>query len=83
MRTTVTLDPDTELLVKKRMHERGIGFKEALNDLIRNGAVGAKAPKVKTPSFDMGIPRVDLTNALRVAADMEDEYLVDKMRRGA
>jgi hypothetical protein len=27
MRTTVTLDPDTEALVRRRMRERGVSFK--------------------------------------------------------
>lgn len=38
MRTTVTLDPDTEALVRRRMTERGATFKQAVNDAIR-GAV--------------------------------------------
>ena len=37
VRTTITLDPDTELLVKRAMRERGISFKEAVNDAIRAG----------------------------------------------
>jgi hypothetical protein len=37
MRTTVTLDPDTEQIVRRRMRERGMTFKEALNDAIRSG----------------------------------------------
>ena len=36
---TVTLDPDAEQVVRRRMQERRQSFKEALNDLIRAGAV--------------------------------------------
>lgn len=31
MRTTVTLDPDTEVLLRRLMRVRGLSFKEALN----------------------------------------------------
>lgn len=42
MRTTVTLDADTERLLRSAMRERNIGFKAALNDAIRRG-LGAHA----------------------------------------
>jgi hypothetical protein len=35
MRTTVTLDPDVERLVKDAMRERGLSFKQALNEALR------------------------------------------------
>jgi hypothetical protein len=38
MRTTVTLDPDVEELVRRRMRERGVSFTKAINDLVRDGA---------------------------------------------
>ena len=39
MRTTLTLDADTEQLVRRRMRERGISFKQAVNDaLLASGA---------------------------------------------
>jgi len=37
MRTTVTLDPDTRLLVERAMRERGLTFKQAVNEAIRAG----------------------------------------------
>ncbi len=37
MRTTVTLDADTERLLRSAMRERDVGFKTALNDAIRRG----------------------------------------------
>lgn len=82
MRTTVTLDPDTEHLVRERMRLKGVSFKRALNDAIREGA-GARPPHPHTPVFDMGVPTVDLTKALRIAAELEDEALTAKVRRGA
>jgi hypothetical protein len=82
VRTTVTLDPDTAALVRKRMKERGVSFKQAVNDLIRDG-VPRSAAKFQTPTFDMGVPRVNLDKALQLAAELEDEEIIRKMRRGA
>ncbi len=74
MRTTVTLDPDTRLLIEKRMAERGVSFKQALNDAIRAGLVGSDdaRPKFRTKTASMGKPRVDLTKALQLAAELDD-----------
>lgn len=83
MRTTVTLDPDTEHLVRLRMKEKGVSFKRALNDAIRAGAAGRVPERYETPTFDMGVPAVDLTKSLRLAGEMEDEELISKLRRGA
>ena len=35
MRTTVTLDPDVERLLKNEAHRRGASFKVALNEAVR------------------------------------------------
>ena len=43
MRTTVTLDPDVEVLVRKAMRERRLSFKAALNQAVRDGLIGKKA----------------------------------------
>ncbi|MFN8083959.1 MAG: antitoxin [Dermatophilaceae bacterium] len=81
MRTTVTLDPDVEALIRDRMSRKGVSFKRALNDAIRAGA--GEAAAYETPVFDLGVPAVDLTKALRIAAELEDEALTAKVRRGA
>jgi len=83
MRTTVTLDPDTEQLVRRRMRERGLGFKEALNELVRAGAAGpAERAPFRTETASMGESAVNLDRALQVAADLEDDELVRKLRMG-
>ena len=38
MRTTVTLDDDTLVMVRQLMRERNVSFKQALNEAIRQGA---------------------------------------------
>lgn len=83
MRTTVTLDDDTAALVRQRMDERGVGFKEALNDAIRDGArPPGDRPAVTTPIHAMGTPNVVLDRALALAAQLEDDELVQRMREG-
>lgn len=83
MRTTVTLDPDTEQLIRRRMRERGMSFKEALNDAIRSGST-AKTPRLfVTETASMGESRVNLDRALQVAADLEDDELLRRMRAGS
>jgi hypothetical protein len=81
MRTTVTLDPDTEQIVRRRMRERGMTFKEAINDAIRAGAsaVAARQP-FTTETAVMGESRVNLDRALQLAGDLEDDELIRKMR---
>ena len=37
MRTTVTLDPDVEAMLRKEVRQRGESFKEVLNNAIRLG----------------------------------------------
>jgi hypothetical protein len=80
VRTTVTLDPDTRLLIERAMRERGLSFKEAINEAIRAGVGDARsAPRTYTTPRDMGPARVDLTKALRLAADLEDDALARRL----
>lgn len=82
MRTTVTLYPDTVALIERRMREQGVSFEVALNDAIREGAASTPAEPFRTESADLGAPLVNLDGALRVAADLEDDELDRRMRRG-
>ncbi len=82
MRTTVTLDPDSEALVRKRMRERGVSFKQALNDAIREGAVPRARSRFSTEVAGLGRPAVNLDRALQLAAELEDQELVAKMLLG-
>jgi hypothetical protein len=84
MRTTVTLDDDTAQIVRRRMVERGVSFKEALNDAIRSGAVvGGKPRRFRTETAAMGESTVNLDRALQLAAELEDDELVRRMRTGS
>jgi hypothetical protein len=83
VRTTVTLDPDSEALIRRAMRERQLSFKDAVNLAIRRGLQpDAGAEPYRTPTFDLGEPKVDLTKALHVAGEMEDEELIRKLHEG-
>jgi hypothetical protein len=75
MRTTVTLDPDVESMLRKEVRRRGEPFKQVLNNAIR---AGLRNPKQRSEAyepltFEMGKPRVDLTKAAALAAELEDD----------
>ena len=80
MRTTVTLEPETDAIVRRLMRDRGLSFKQALNEAIRAGARRpGKHRAFRTRTFDMGPPAIPLDKALRLAADLEDEELIRKL----
>jgi len=84
VRTTVTLDPDVEALVTRAMRERGITFKEAVNEAIRAGAARSVRPVTRAfPAHDMGEPLIVVTKALRLAGELEDQELAARLAWGA
>lgn len=85
MRTTVTLDPDVEALLKKAMRERGEPFKQVLNRAVRDGLrnrAARKPARFRQRTFAMGTPTVDLTKALALSAELDDLDARDKIRAG-
>jgi hypothetical protein len=83
VRTTVTLDPDTDKLIRDVMRERGVSFKQALNDAIR---VGLMRPKRNGPrpftqkTYSLGTEQYfRWDKALAVADAIEDEELSRKL----
>ena len=84
MRTTVTLDPDTEQAVRRRMQEQGVSFKAALNGLLRESvAQRAGGSPFRTATASMGESTVNLDRALQIAAGLEDDELVRRSRTGS
>ncbi len=77
MRTTVTIDPDTEALLKEEMRRTGLSFKEVLNTGIRR-AIGTTRPgrdrvKVK-PLFTGPFPAEFYGQSFnRLADELDDE----------
>jgi hypothetical protein len=83
MRTTVTLDPDVESMLRREVRRRGEPFKQVLNNAIRAGLrnMTRKAKAFEPLTFDMGRPSVDLTKASSLAAQLEDHELIGRYRR--
>ena len=83
MRTTVTLDPDNEKLIRDLMRERGVSFKQALNDAIRSGLKPAKrngARRFVQKTYPLGVEQYfRWDKALAVADAIEDEELLRKI----
>jgi len=85
MRTTVTLDPDVEALLRRTVRKTGAPFKQVLNDAVREGlraeaAREASAKPFRQRTFKLGKPLVDLTKALALADELGDEALAAKLR---
>ncbi len=82
MRTTITLDPDVQALVRTAMKERGISFKEAINSAVRAGLAQARPRKrhFTQQSFSLGAEQnFRWDKALQTAEDIEDEELGRKL----
>ncbi len=67
IRTTVTLDDDVVARLREESRARGVSFRKLLNDAIRSGLQGLRAPKprrkFKMDSFKMGVvPGLDYNN---------------------
>jgi hypothetical protein len=83
MRTTVTLDPDVERLIRDAMREQDISFKKVLNDAARRG-LSCDAPKrvrkFVQKSFAMGAAQEFRWDKALAAADaIEDAELSRKL----
>lgn len=65
MRTTVTLDDDVTALLKRRQKEKGQGFKEALNGVLREALAAprpARPARVRIRTLALGrllVPNLD------------------------
>jgi hypothetical protein len=82
IRTTVTLDADVAEQLKALARRRNISFKTALNTAVREGLAAERGgiTPYEVPTQPMGWrPDIDLTHALRLAADLEDEEIIRKM----
>jgi len=87
VRTTVTLDPDVERMLKNDAHRRGASFKVALNEAVRTAfrlkpaASKKRKPfvvKARTMSLRSGIDPVRLSE---LAGEMEtDAFLATTQR---
>ena len=82
MRTTVTLDADLAAKLKAAARQRGISFKQALNQAGRAGLRARREPAqpLTQQTQAMGLrPGVNLDKALQLASALEDEEIVRKL----
>ena len=84
MRTTLTLDEDVAQQVKRLMRERGTGFKETVNEILRRGLRSDATPEpYETPTFSSGVrPGIDLDHANALLAHFDDEEFLRKRETG-
>jgi hypothetical protein len=82
-RTTVTLDPDVKQQLKELARKRNVSFKVALNETVRAGLAAGRGGRRRfiVESQPMGLkPGVDLTHALQLVGELEDEEIIRKMQ---
>ncbi len=82
MRTTLTLDDDVAMLLKKFSEETGLTFRDAVNQSIRRGLIPQalrEAVEIPQPR-SMGRPTMDLTQALSLIEGLDDERLSSRLR---
>jgi len=83
VRTTLTLDDDVAMLLKKRMDESGETFRDVVNRVLRVGLIGdsptSEALQIPQPR-SMGGARVDLDQALSLADGLSDNVLIEQLR---
>src|SRR5262249_29670217 len=85
MRTTVTLDPDVDRMLKEEMQRSGASFREALNRAVRRGLADSVATQRKP--FKLR-PRplahrlsIDPAMVQHFEEDLEIESFLDKTRK--
>lgn len=85
MRTTLRLDDDLLIELKKRAHQEGLTLSELVNLALRRSLTGAtrshRAFRQKTR--DLGRPSFDVTKANAVAAAREDETILRGLVRSS
>ncbi len=84
MRTTVTLEEDVAVRLREAARLRGISFKAVINEAIRAGlAEPPDARPFRVEARPLGLRAgIDLTKANTLAAQLEDDELIDRMKRG-
>ena len=74
MRTTVTIDADTEHLLREEVRRTGHSFKGVLNQSIRRGLSAAPVSKVQAePVFAAPFPPELATSLNRLADELDDD----------
>jgi hypothetical protein len=83
IRTTLTIDDG---LLRQKAPDIGKPFKQVVNETLRAGLerlVPVERPRYVCPAFSMGEPRwpVNLDRALALAAELEDQEILIRLRQ--
>lgn len=87
MRTTLTLDPDVVRLIEEEVHRGRKSTKQVVNEAIRKGLAPKAASRshkryrVK-PHQTTLCPGIDIGSFNKLADELEDEAVVEKVRSG-
>ena len=87
-RSTVRLDDDLLQALKERAHREATSVTKLINQAIRDWLAGrtvvaaAKRKPFRQRTFDTGVPLFDVTQANALAAQLEDEEIIAKLRQG-
>ena len=87
MRTTLSIDDVLLRQLRQKALDSGKPFKQVVNDTLRAGLHQAASPQrqpYRCPTFSIGAlaPGVDLSKANQLAAGLEDDALIEKLRQG-
>jgi hypothetical protein len=86
MRTTLTLDPDVAMKIKKSMADKNLTLKETVNQTLRQGFKTVEEDKKRRPfkviphSFGFQ-PGIDLNKLNHLVDELEAEEFVRKMKK--
>ena len=78
MRTTLTIDDDVAVQLKRLRREQDVNFKVIVNEALRRGlrdmkAAPQKRKLLRTRGFDMGKPFISIDNVAEALAHLEGE----------
>ena len=78
MRTTLTIEDDVAVQLKRLRREQDASFKELVNEALRRGlrdmkAAPQKRKPLRTRAFDMGKPLINIDNVTEALAHLEGE----------
>jgi hypothetical protein len=85
MRTTLTLDPDVARLIEEEAHRQRKPIKQIVNEALRRGLAPRALTRSKRrytvhPHRTTLRPGIDAGSFNRLADELEDEALLEKMR---
>ena len=84
MRSTVRIDDDLMVELKRRAHDASVSLTRMLNRTLRVGLAAPEANRKRAQPYTqrtvaMGRPLVDLDKALALAVDLEDDEVARKL----